>query len=217
MQKEVSFKTRVKETAIIYAKEYQSYYVNKEYLLISDALCSYKFCIIKAEKDNYLHLLGITTRFSASVFFDKCYQGTLEECDFEIVSHGQDSSSSKGSIRRKINALPYIFDLMGSNSFVEENFRKNSVSCSVASSNGLCTLGFVLTPYARPKTLIKGNELDEAKRKPIKVLLSKDRAEHNYNQVIVGSTSDILENYEIIKGYIGENLYRKLFSNNISN
>ena len=81
----------------------------------------------------------------------------------------------------------------------------------------LCRKKFVLTPYARPKTLIKGNELDEAKRKPIKVLLSKDRAEHNYNQVIVGSTSDILENYEIIKGYIGENLYRKLFSNNISN
>ena len=34
-----------------------------------------------------------------------------------------------------------------------------------ASSDGSCTLGFIATPSARPKTLLVGDELDHAKAK----------------------------------------------------
>ena len=42
------------------------------------------YYIFAAEKDNFLHLNGINTNLSAASFFDKCYNGTLIEDDFDF-------------------------------------------------------------------------------------------------------------------------------------
>ena len=88
MADQVSFKTRVIDTAISIAPDYYSYYVCRDYLLISDAFKNSPYYIVRAEKDNYLHLVGVSTKLSATAFFDKCLNGTLDESDFEISTHG---------------------------------------------------------------------------------------------------------------------------------
>ena len=100
MADQVSFKTRVKDTAISIAPDYYSYYVCRDYLLISDAFKNSPYYIVRTEKDNYLHLVGVSIKLSATAFFDKCLNGTLDESDFEIYTHGQDEKQSKGSIKR---------------------------------------------------------------------------------------------------------------------
>lgn len=69
MADQVSFKTRVKEAAINNASGYYSYYVCKDYLLVSDAFMNTPYYIVKAEKDNYLHLIGVSMADGHSSFF----------------------------------------------------------------------------------------------------------------------------------------------------
>jgi hypothetical protein len=206
MADQISFKTRIKDEAILYSQYYYSYYVMNDYLLISDAFVNSPYYIIRAEKNNYLHLLGVSTPLPATSFFDKCLNGTLEEDDLIISHHGQDSPASKGSIRRKIKTIPYIMNLFSHPCMVEEDFRKNSIRCSLASSNTKCTLGFISTPYARPQTLLKGNELDSSKAKPVKIVLQKSRINSKFNSLVWGNTDDLIHYYETIKNLICDEL-----------
>ena len=212
MADQVSFKTRVKDTAISIAPDYYSYYVCRDYLLISDAFKNSPYYIVRAEKDNYLHLVGVSTKLSATAFFDKCLNGTLGESDFEIAAHGQDEKQSKGSIRRKIKSLPLITGLFTDSSLVEENFKKNTVLCTFASSDGSCTLGFIATPSARPKTLLVGDELDHAKAKNLKIVLSKARDEDKFSTVIAGTDKDLVSVYDSIRDLISEDIDKRVVS-----
>lgn len=212
MADQVGFKTRVKETAISIAPDYYSYYVCRDYLLISDAFKNSPYYIVRAEKDNYLHLVGVFTKLSATAFFDKCLNGTLDESDFEIAAHGQDEKQSKGSIRRKIKSLPLITGLFTASSLVEENFKKNTVLCTFASSDGSCTLGFIATPSARPKTLLVGDELDHAKAKNLRIVLSKARDDDKFSTVIAGTDEDLVSVYDSIRNLINEEINTRIIS-----
>lgn len=207
---QISFKERVRNAAIQHSKDYFSQYVSRDYLVFSDAFHSQPYYIISAEKSNYLHLVGVSTNLSASDFFEKCFNGTLSENDFEISSHGQDAKASKGAIRRKINALPAISGLISTSNLIEESFQKNSVSCTIASSDGSCTLGFIAVPKARPKTLLSGDELDHSKAAPIKVILSKDRSTAQFSSVQSGNLEDLVPQYESIKTLLSEELRSKI-------
>lgn len=210
MAEQVSFKTRVKDTAIRVAPDYYSYYVCRDYLLMSDSFKSAPYYIVRAQKDNYLHLVGVSTKLSATAFFDKCMNGTLDESDFEITAHGQDKKQSKGSIRRKIKSLPLITGLFTDSSLIEENFKKNTVLCTFASSDGSCTLGFIATPSARPKTLLEGDELDHTKAKNLKIVLSKARDDTKFSTVIVGTNDDLISVYDSIKDLISEDIDKRI-------
>ena len=209
-KQQVSFKERVRNTAIQYSKDYFSQYVSRDYLVFSDAFQSQPYYIISAEKSNYLHLVGVSANLSATDFFDKCFNGTLAESDFEISSHGQDAKASKGSIRRKINALPAISGLIDTSNLIEESFQKNAVSCTIASSDGACTLGFIAVPKARPKTLLSGDELDHSKAKPMKVILSKDRTTDQFTNIQSGNLEDLVPQYELIKSLLSEELRTRI-------
>lgn len=204
--KQISFKTRVKDTLIEYADVYYNIYVCKDYLLLSDAFHKRTHYILSAEKDNYLHLTGVSTSLSASSFFDKCLDGSLSEDDFTLAAHDQDKKAAKGNIRRKIKSLSYIKNLISTSSLVEEDFRKNRILCSIASSDGLCTMGFISVPEARPKTLLIGDELDHTKAMPIKIILMKNREKDLFDTVISGSDEDLVSNYNLLKNYIVSDL-----------
>lgn len=210
MAEQISFKTRTKNAAIQYAQQYYSYYVCKEYLILSDAFTDKPYYIIQAEKDNYLHLVGVSTSLSAKVFFEKCFDGSLTEDDFEISSHGQDEKSSKGSIRRKIKSLPLITGMINGSCKVEENFQKNTIFCSFASTNSFCTIGFISTPNARPKTLLLGDELDASKAKPLILALSKNRSEEKFNTILVGTDDEIKKHFDEISEFLSEELLQQI-------
>ncbi len=77
MDTTTSFKERVKNEAIRNAKLYKTNFVDFEYLVCSEAFDDY-YHIIKSDKSNYLHLIGIHTDLAAEAFFDKCYNKELE-------------------------------------------------------------------------------------------------------------------------------------------
>ena len=97
----VSFKERVKNEAISSARLYQKNYIQYEYLVCSEAFGT-GYHVIKCDKGNYLHLIGIHTGVSAEAFFDKCITGELLEEDFDFNKPGKSEKSVKGSVREKL-------------------------------------------------------------------------------------------------------------------
>ena len=124
MEEQKSFSQRVKETVIQCADLYKKYYVEYEYLLCSKAFEKNEYYIVSAHEDNYLHLTGLHTNLDAVSFFEKCYNGSLEECDFDFCKKGQNEKEVKGSVRRKINSLPSIMNMFSTGTSVEEDFEK---------------------------------------------------------------------------------------------
>ena len=73
MAEQKSFKERVKDTVIQNANSYKRYFVDYEYLICSEAFEN-GFHIIKSDKGNYLHLIGIHTELSPEEFFKNVFQ-----------------------------------------------------------------------------------------------------------------------------------------------
>ena len=205
MKSELSFKTRVKETAIIESKKYNDYFVQNDYLICSSQFIENEYYIISGEKDNYLHLIGVNTHLSASDFFDKCYNGTLSENDFNFQKINENESSVKGSVRRKIIALERISRLFEHELLIEEDFKRNKIQCAIATTDGKITLGFTKGILSRPKTLLKGNEL---KTNPLKIelVLSKKRHEKTFNKIIIGNKDVLKSFYQKIEPLISKKL-----------
>lgn len=141
MAQQISFKERVRQILISSSRQYKYFYTDYEYLLCSPAFKKNPYYIVTAEEDNFLHLTGVLSHISPQKFFDKCFNGTLSEADFE-VSGSHNGQDLKGTIRRKINVIPNIFGIFSSSATVQEDFQKNRISCSFATGNISCTLGF---------------------------------------------------------------------------
>lgn len=175
MKEKVDFKTRVKDIAIMQAKSYKNIFVDYEYLVCSQAFSKRKFYIINAKEENYKHLIGVNSELSAIDFFNKCYNDTLEESDFDFKKYKQSEKAVQGSVRRKIQVLPNIMNMFSKNNLLlaEEDFKKNNIFCNLATSDGKCTIGFINTSKAYPKTLIKGNNLKNNNSKAVDLVLRK--------------------------------------------
>lgn len=206
----VSFKTRVKNMLIESAKHYNDYYLKYSYLLCSNAFHDNDFYIIQANETNFLHLTGVHTILSPKEFFQKCYKATLDESDFDFVKEGKSEKEVIGSVRRKINALPHIFDLMQETTLVEENFKKNTISCSFGAGSTYCTLGFSISKTVKPKSLLKGMELDYARSEKLILVLRGAQGAGRFDSLIVGTIKDIQERKEILGPLLSENLLKLL-------
>ena len=206
MENQKSFKERVKETLIYNAGDYKRYYIDYEYLLVSKAFEKSKYYIVTAHEDNYLHLTGVHTELGAKTFFVRCFDGTLEETDFDFCKKGQNESEVKGSVRRKINVLPAIMDMFSVGTLVEEDFEKNRIRCSLAAGNVSATLGFVVAGKAKPMTLLKGNELNPAKGKKLDLVLQRKSGETNFSEVLIGTEAILSEYKDILQGLLSEEL-----------
>ncbi len=60
-----NFKERVAQLAIAQAKVYEQIFLKYEYLLCSEAFSENQYYIIFAHADNFGHLVGVNTSFSA--------------------------------------------------------------------------------------------------------------------------------------------------------
>lgn len=200
------FKERIRQEAIKEAKRYKEIYVDYEYLICSEAFVKRKYYIINAEKDNFQHLTGVHSKINAQEFFDKCVDGSLSEQDFDFVKKGQDEKSVKGTVRRKIRALPEMMDLFREGLQAEEGFKKNKIVCSFAAADSNCTLGFTDSAKARPKSLIWGNELKNPKL--VELVLKRKSGAGLFDQVVIGSR-EVLNKYRgQIEGIVDKALLR---------
>lgn len=203
---ELTFKQRVAQTAITYATVYESVYLKYEYLVCSEAFSSQDYYIIAACADNYRHLIGVNTAISADDFFTKCLSGTLTEDDFNFVKNGQSEAAVKGSVRRKINALPYFLSMLGSPLVAQEKFIKNRVSCTFATTDKCVTVGYITVGKSRPKTLLKGDELEEEKCRKVDLILRRPTGEKLFNEIVCGNAGMITKYKAKIEPLLAENL-----------
>lgn len=215
MDKQKSFKERVKDTIILCAKPYKDYYVNYEYLICSSAFVKHPYYIISAHEDNYLHLTGVHTKLDPTTFFNKSYKGKLEESDFDFRKKGQNESEVKGSIRRKINTLPSIMSMFDCQTIVEEDFTKNRIKCALAAGNIEATLGFISAGKAKPMTLLKGNELDKTKAKSITLVLRKRTGDIKFSDMVAGDLDTLKQHKTDLLPLLSEELLSKI--NNVNN
>lgn len=182
----ISFEERVKNELILYAKLYQQNFLDIEYFIYTSEFVYSKYYTIKAYKDNFLHLTGVSTSLTANDFFEKCINGTLSVNDFNIGNKQQ-----KGTVRRKLSVFSSAMNLFLSGEIqVEEKFAKNNVSCSFASSDNHCTMGFASMIKSKPQTLLKGNQLEN--RKKVEIICKK---QNEIFTIIYNQTS--LSNEEI--------------------
>lgn len=181
---ETSFKERICVELTKAAQSYKEVYLDYEYLICSEAFMRRKYYIVAAQKDNFQHLTGVHSWISPKMFFEKCYQGTLTEEDFDFIKKGQDERSVKGTVRRKIKVLPDIMSLFKTGLLTEESFEKNNVFCSFATADGHCTLGFSESEKARPKSLIKGNALRNPKT--VDLVLRKKSGTKFFDEFVIG-------------------------------
>ena len=201
---EVSFKERVRLTIIEMSKQYKEKYVDYEYLICSSGFKNKQYYIVDAEKDNYQHLTGVHSALSASDFFEKCYSGTLDENDFDFNKNGQSEKEVKGTVRRKIKVLPNMMTMFENAVNAEEDFQKNKVSCSFATADGKCTLGFTDTNKARPKSLISGNELSNPAQ--VELVLRKKAGNDFFDEIVYGDKVSLTQYREKIEDILSEDL-----------
>lgn len=192
---EQSFKERVRLQLVSSAKVYFEHLVCKDYLVYSKEFKYQKFYLVSAKEDNFLHLTGVRTSLKAEEFFKRCFEDTLSEEDFDLGNKQQ-----KGSIRRKISVLDKAIMIFSSpNITVEESFEKNRISCSFASTDGSCTIGFTRTRLAKPQTVLKGNHL--ITEVGIDVILSKAKDSQHFENVLHNKTGYSLEELRELLGF----------------
>lgn len=189
----VSFKERVRNEAIANAKFYKVNFVDYEYLICSEAFEN-GYHIIKSDKGNYLHLIGIHTDLSSKQFFDKCVSGELEESDFDFLKPGKSEKSVKGSVREKITVLPEMVNLFTQKLLAEDDFKKNRVECAFTTSDNKCTLGFAVS--GRPKSLLKGNKLEKSKAKDVDLIFRRPRSSEGLFEELVWGKRENIPKYE---------------------
>ena len=188
------FYERIKDEVVEASASYESNYVLVDYLLVYGKDNNYSHIIIKAEKDNYLHLTGIMTNLNPTAFFDKCLSNTLVASDINVPAMKTEEKSYKGTLRRKINVLKDFTKGVDSSYVIQENFVKNRVVCSIASTNLNLTIGYIDTGNClRPKSLISGDSLDGSKKQSIYLILKKNRTELLYSNLVVGDLSFLKE------------------------
>ena len=204
---EETFKDRIVECAISCSSIYKDRFGEYDYLVCSEAFEGDHHQEIKAEANNYLHLIGVNTNLSASEFFKKCIDKELKASDFDFIKSDQSEKSVKGSVRQKIKALPQMLEMFDKELFAEKNFKKNKLSCLFATADADFTLGFVET--GRPKSLMRRNQLNEKRQKPVELVLKKKRGEQFYTERVVGDDT-LFEKYkENIKDYIESNVSKE--------
>ena len=201
-----SFKERVTQVAIAQAKIYEQVFLKYEYLLCSEAFSDKPYYIISAHADNFRHLVGVNTTFSAEEFFVRCLAGTLTENDFDFYKRGQSEKEVKGAVRDKIIALPEFLSMMGKPLIAEESFVKNRVHCSFATTDRSATVGFIAADKSKPMTLLRGDRLDSTKSAAVDLVLRRPYGTQYYNEIVFGN-KDMLKKYaDEIKPLLNEDL-----------
>ena len=146
-------------------------------------------------------MTGVNSLINTQQFFYKCYEGTLTIEDFNFVKRGQDEKAVKGSVRRKIQVLPHMMNLFHSELMLEENFQKNKVKCTFATTGRKCTLGFIDAKKARPMTLLNGDETNKEKARRVEL-----NYEEKFNEIIIGEKEQLVKYYDQIKELIDQGL-----------
>ena len=181
-----SFKQRVCKIIIECAADYKAVFLDYDYLIFSSNFKNMPYYIISAKEGNYKHLTGVNSTLSPYDFFNACLSKTLTESDFNFIKPGQSEKFTKGVVRSKIIALPYMASLFNQVLTAEENFVHGAVNCTLATADNEITMGFEDRKSARPKTLLRGNVINSANSVDVTLILRRDRGFQFFDTLIQG-------------------------------
>lgn len=155
-----SFKATVRKQLIEASKSY-SKLLDVKISIFSEHFEFSNQYTLRFYKTNFLHLTGVKTSLSAEEFFEKCFNKSIVEQDFDCDS----TKETKGIVRQKMKHLVKIGDIFNKKLLFQEKFEKGKVACVIATTNGECTVGFVDAKYCvRPKTILDKNHLNKNKQ-----------------------------------------------------
>lgn len=206
----LSFKERIVQVAIEQAIHYKEVFVDYEYLLCSEAFVKRDYYIISANANNYRHLIGVNTAISADDFFVKCINGELTEGDFDFVKAERSEKEIKGSVRRKIRSLPYLTSMIGKDLVVQEDYNKNGIICSFATTDCNVTIGFVSEGKSRPKSLLWGDSLDWDKAAFVDLILRRKVNDTAFSEIVVGDEAVLIKYRDKVKDIVTPDLLKNL-------
>jgi len=192
---DLSFKERVRNVIISCAMDYKSIFLDYEYLIYSDKFTIHPYYTISAKAGNYRHLTGVNSIINPYAFFEKCLDGSLTDTDFNFIKPGESERFVKGVVRNKIIALPSMANLLFERLMAEENFARGAANCTLATADGKITVGFEHRINARPKTLLKGDELDSTKSVEVSLVLRRNRGSEEFDTIIQGRVREFCSKY----------------------
>ncbi len=199
----MTFKERVVSVATAQARVYQDVFVNYEYLICSDAFVIQDYYILSAKGDNYQHLVGVNTPdLSPQGFFEKCICGTLQESDFDFHKRGRTEGSVKGSVRKKLKALPFYTSMFERDLAVQESFTQNQVICSFAATDDSMTIGYINNKKAVPKSLMSGDTLDWGQAGVVELIAKRKVGDDLFSELVFGGSDAVQKFYPKIRSLI---------------
>ena len=92
------------------AKEYELKLNNRHFLVVYRRERDTRDCIVGFRDMNYLHLTGVRTNLSATVFYAACLNGKLSVRDFSV--------DTGGKVQQKLQVLPYLPELLYHNCMI---------------------------------------------------------------------------------------------------
>lgn len=192
-------------------EHYQSVFVDKEYLLYSND-CENKYFIITGIRENFYHLTGVHTSLYSRKFYKKLLDKELTTVDISSIRYNQVTNKNEDltrAIRSKRQVINNIETFFESNLFIEENFNMgddSKVSCKLASSDNICTIGFAEQKRGQyhPQTLLNGNKLSSRKIS-VDLVLSKLKNTSKFDNIVQGNVENI-RNIDTIRELIDQNL-----------
>ena len=93
---------------------------------------------------------------------------------------------------------------------MEEDLNKNKIRCSLAAGTTNVTFGFVVAGKAKPMTLLKGNELNPNKAKPINIVLRREAETNKFTNIDAGSIEELRVYSEILSDKLSDELLSKI-------
>lgn len=175
----VSFKQRVCSVLINCALDYKTVFLDYDYLIYSKDFVKEPYYTVSAKEGNYKHLTGVCSEIPPYAFFEKCLSGVLTENDFDFI---------KGVVRSKIIALPLMSNIFNERLIAQEDFSHGAVTCSIATADNKITIGFEDRIAARPKTLLRGNEIKQPVN--IELILRRNRGTVKFDTIIQGDAKE---------------------------
>lgn len=92
------------------AKKYQNNLLNKNFLIIYQALGKTEIVQVEFRDYHFLHLTGIKTKLSAQRFYEKCLNSKLSTEEIEM--------DQKGKVQQKLLVLPFLHELLYHNCMI---------------------------------------------------------------------------------------------------
>ena len=195
----------VRQIIVECAHIYQRTFVDYDYLVCSSAFVKSPYYIIDAHEDNYEHLTGVTSKCSPREFFDKCMNNTLLETDFEFIKKNQTEGMVRNFVKLKTAVLPKLDTIFNSDTIVEESFIKGKVVCSFATATDDFTLGFSIGKTAKPKSLLKGNFIQN-RDNHLDLVIRRPHGQQLFSDVIVGNKAMLEKHLRDIKPLLSDSL-----------